>query len=259
MDGTKKTKICLFSIIVIGAFICMMATAISSGEKSPLPVNLGSSGNYAILAKTGVTTTGTSMIVGNIAVSPIASTAITGFGLIMDPSNQYSTSSLVVGKIYGPDYADPTPSILTSAVSSMETAYTEAAGRQPLGGTELYGGNLGGKILTPGVYKWSTGVVIPTSTALTLDAKNEQGAVWIFQLAGDLTMGSASRIVLKNGANADNIFWQIAGPTGVTIGSGAHVEGNILTKKAITMTSGASIHGRALSQTTVTLINNQIS
>jgi len=259
MNGTKKTKRNVYSIIVIGVLICLMTVATTTGDKSPLPVNLGSAGNYAILAKTGVTTTGTSMIIGNIAVSPVASTAITGFGLIMDPSNQYSSSSLVVGKIYGPDYADPTPSILTSAVSSMETAYTEAAGRQPLGGTELYAGNLGGKTLIPGVYKWSTGVLIPTSTALTLDAQRKQGAVWIFQIAGDLTMASASRVELKNGANAENIFWQIAGPTGVSLGSGAHVEGNILAHKAITMTSGASIHGRALSQTAVTLISNKIS
>jgi hypothetical protein len=141
----------------------------------------------------------------------------------------------------------------------MQTAYTDAAGRVHPDHTELYAGNLGGKTLAPGLYKWSTGVLIPTSTDLTLDAKGNAGAVWIFQVAGDLTMNSASHIVLINGAKAENVYWQIAGPTSVTIGTGAHVEGNILAQKAITMKSGASLYGRALAQTAVTLIGNTIT
>jgi PGF-pre-PGF domain-containing protein len=109
------------------------------------------------------------------------------------------------------------------------------------------------------VYKWSTGVLIPSGTDLTLDAQGNSGAVWVFQVAGDLTMGSASRITLSNGASADNIFWQVAGPTSVTLGSGAHAEGNILAQKAIVMNSGASLTGRALAQTAVTLIANTIT
>jgi PGF-pre-PGF domain-containing protein len=141
----------------------------------------------------------------------------------------------------------------------METAYTDAAGRAGPDATELYAGNLGGRTLAPGLYKWSTGVLIPASTALTLDAKGNGDAVWIFQVSGDLTMSSASQVVLINGAKAENIYWQIGGGTGVTLEAGAHAEGTILAAKAITMKSGASLHGRALAQTAVTLIANTIT
>ncbi|HWQ65359.1 MAG TPA: PKD domain-containing protein, partial [Methanospirillum sp.] len=223
------------------------------------PVDLGSAENFVILAKSGVTTIGTTAITGNMGLSPIASGAITGFGLSMDPSNQFSVSSLVVGRVYAADYLSPTPAMLTTAVSNMEAAYTEAAGRVPSTATELYAGNLGGRTLAPGVYKWSTGVLIPTATDLTLDAGGDEDAVWIFQIAEDLTMGYASHVVLINGAQAARVYWQIGGETGVTIGPGAHAEGNILAQKAITMDSGASLHGRALAQTAVTLISNTIT
>ena len=92
--------------------------------------------------------------VGDIGVSPAAATYITGFGLIMDASNQFSTSSLVTGKVYAAVYAVPTPVKMTTAVSDMQIAYTNAAGRKLPDFTELGGGNIGGKTLTPGLYKW---------------------------------------------------------------------------------------------------------
>jgi len=259
MTGTKKSTGKIFSIVFTVALICLMTAVIIPGVNGASAVNLGSAGNYAILAKTGISTTGTTMITGNIAVSPITATAITGFGLSMDPSNQFSRSSLVTGAVYAADYAAPTPATLTAAVSSMEAAYTSAAGQTPPDATELYAGNLGGKTLAPGVYKWSTGVLIPASTTLTLDAQGNSGAVWVFQIAQDLTMNSGSQIVLANGAQVQNVYWQIGGGTGVTIGSGAHAEGTILAQKAITMNSGATLKGRALAQSAVTLIANTIT
>ncbi|MDP3064696.1 MAG: ice-binding family protein, partial [Chloroflexota bacterium] len=76
-------------------------------SKGPAPVNLGSAGSFVILTKSGISTTGTTSIVGDIGVSPIDSTGITGFGLIMDSSNTFSTSSLVTGKVYAADYTPP--------------------------------------------------------------------------------------------------------------------------------------------------------
>jgi PKD repeat protein len=242
-----------------GAFsLCTHNNAITVTSSPPRSVDLGLASNYAILSKSGISTTGSTSVTGNMGVSPITATGITGFALSMDPSNQYSTSSLVVGRVYAADYAPPTPATLTTSISNMETAYVDAAGRAP-DATELYAGNLGGKTLAPGVYKWSTGVLIPTSTTLTLDAQGNENAVWIFEVAQDLTMDSGSQIVLANSAKAENIYWQIGGGTGVTIEAGAHAEGNILALKAITMKDGASLNGRALAQTAVSLIANTVT
>ena len=259
MTGTKKRGGNHFSLIITIALICLMATVMIPGITGASAVNLGSAGNYAVLTKTGISTTGTTTINGDIGVSPIAATSITGFGLKMDPSNRFSRSSLVNGGVYAANYAPPTPATMTTAISDMEAAYTSAAGQAPDGGTELYAGNLGGRTLSPGVYKWSSGVLIPSAAILTLDGKGNSGSVWVFQISGDLTMAPASRMALINGAQAGNVYWQVAGPSGVSLGSGAHAEGTILTQKAITMNSGASLNGRALAQTAVTLIANTIT
>jgi hypothetical protein len=241
------------------AFICLMTAAIIPGVMGVAsPVDLGTAGNFVILTKSGISTTGTTSIVGDIGASPIDQTGITGFGLVMDASNQFSTSSLVTGKVYAADYAVPTPATMTTAIINMQTAYVDAAGRAP-DVTELGAGNIGGMTLAPGVYKWSTGVLIPTSTTLTLDAQGNTNAVWIFEIAEDFTMDTASQVVLANSAKAENIYWQIGGGTGVTIEPGAHAEGNILALKAITLKDGASLHGRALAQTAVTLIANTVT
>ncbi len=259
MTGTKKSAKKCLSIVFTAAFIFLMAAAIIPGVHGASAVDLGSAGNFVSLTKSGISTTGTTTITGDIGTSPIAASAITGFGLSKDPSTQFSTSSLVTGRAYAADYTAPTPALLTTAVSNMESAYTSAAGQVPPSATELYAGNLGGRTLAPGVYKWSTGVLVPASTVLTLDAQGNGGAFWVFQVAGDFTMNSASQVALINGARAENVYWQIAGPSGAIIGSGAHAEGIILTQKAITLNSGASLHGRALAQTAVTLIANTVT
>jgi PGF-pre-PGF domain-containing protein len=259
MKPSEKSTEKILSLILIIALLSLTTALIVPVVNGASAVDLGSAGNYAILTKTGISTTGTTTITGNIGVSPIAATAITGFGLSMDPTNTFSRSSLVTGGVYAANYAPPTPATLTTAISNMESAYANAAGQGPPDATELYAGNLGGHTLPPGIYKWSTGVLIPSGTDLTLDAQGNGNAVWVFQVAADFTMNSASRVVLTNGAQAGNVYWQVAGPSGVSIGSGAHVEGNLLAQKAITLNSGASLHGRALAQTAVTLIANAIT
>jgi len=141
--------------------------------------------------------------------------------------------------------------MLTKAVSDMQTAYNDAASR-PAGVTELGAGNIGGLILKPGVYKWSSGVTVPTNVTLS-GGKND---VWIFQIAGTLNIASGKKVILTGGALAKNVFWQVAGVT--SIGATAVFNGNILDKTAITMKSGAVLNGKALAQTAVTLIGNTI-
>jgi hypothetical protein len=211
-----------------------------------VPVELGDAEDFVVLAKTGISTVPTSIITGNLGVSPAAATYITGFSLSADESEEFSTSLQVTGRVYAADYAEPTPVTMTNAVADMELAFTDAAGRAP-DVTELGSGDIGGMTLTPGVYKWGTGLLIPTDVTL---AGNET-AVWIFQIAEDLTVSNGTNVVLSDGARSSNIFWQVSGR--VELGTTAHFEGVVLSQTSVTLGTGASINGRLLSQTAVTL------
>jgi len=244
--------------LVLVAVLAIVLT-LSSGQAAQaatfrLPVHLGAAAHFAILTKTGVTNVPTSVITGDIGVSPIVAAAITGFALVADSTKRFSRSAQVTGKIYAANYAAPTPANMTMAINNMQAAYVDAAGRLKPDFTELYAGNLSGRTLAPGLYKWGTGVLITTDVTLAGPAD----AVWIFQIAGNLIMGSGARMLLIGGAQAKNIFWQVGGGVGVVIGTTAHVEGNILAKKAIHLRTGASLHGRALAQTAVTLAKNKV-
>lgn len=233
--------------VFVGGFLIVDSTFAAG----PATVNLGTAGNFAILSKAGISTTGTTLITGNIGVSPIASTAITGFGLTLDRYGQFSKSALVTGgNVYAANYAVPTPSALTTAILNMQTAYADAAGRKNPTATELGAGNIGGKTIAPGLYKWSSNVTIPTDVTLSGGAND----VWIFQIAGILDISSGKKVILSGGAQAKNIFWQVAGKT--TIGTTAVFNGNILSKTAIVLKTGAKLSGRALAQTAVTLDAN---
>lgn len=233
--------------ILINSIVPTLALA-----AGPTLVNLGSAGNFVILTKSGISTTGSTMITGNIGVSPISATALTGFALTMDSSNTFSTSPKVIGKVLAADYSSPTPATMTAAISDMQTAYTDSAGRTNPTATELGAGNIGGMTLAPGLYKWSTNVTIPTDVTLSGGSND----VWIFQVGQNLTVGSGVHIVLSGGAQASNIFWQVAGQT--TIGTTADFSGNILDQTAIVLNTGATLHGRALAQTAVTLDANVV-
>jgi hypothetical protein len=223
-------------------------TVVASGPKGPATVNLGTAGNFVILSKTAVSTTGTTAVTGNIGISPAAASYITGFALTADSTNTFSISSIVTGRIYASNYAAPTPDNMTTAVSNMETAYTDAAGRTSPDFTEKGAGDISGLTLVPGLYKWGTGVLV-TSSGVTLSGGAND--VWIFQIAGDLTVNNSAIITLAGGAQAKNIFWQVSGQA--TLGTGAQFKGIILGKTLISLNTGAALNGRALAQTAVTL------
>jgi len=261
-------KAYLLMMLVLSVFMCSLPAFAGSHHDSddndrnpatvataagPKAVNLGTAGDFVILTKTGITTTGTTAIVGSIGVSPIVATSMTGFGLIADSTNTFSTSSLVTGKIYAADYAPPTPTKMTTAISDMETAYTDAAGRISPDFTELGGGDISGKTLLPGLYKWGTGVSITNGVTLA-GGPND---VWIFQMAGDLNVNNGAIITLLGGAQAKNIFWQVSGQA--VFGTTADVKGIILSQTLVSMNTGATLSGRALAQTAVTLIANTIT
>lgn len=236
------------SFTVALALVAVLASPVNAVKvKTQPPVDLGTAADFAILSKTGVTTTGKTSVKGNMGVSPITSTAMTGFSLVLDSSKRFSKSSLVTGQIFGPNYAAPTPSKMTTAVSDMQTAYTDAAGRVNPDFTELGAGSIQGKTLTPGLYKWGSSVDFTSS----LTFNGDENAVWILQIAGDFKVGAGARITLTGGAKAKNIFFQIGGKA--IIGTTAHIEGIFLVKTRIVFKTGSSLKGAALSQTAVTL------
>jgi hypothetical protein len=224
----------------------------TTGTTSTLAaVNLGTSGNYVILAQSAINNSSTSAITGDVALSPAAASYITGMALTA--ATGYATSTQVTGKVYAADMADPTPINLTSAIGDMVAAYNDAAGRPSPDFLELGTGNLGGKTLSPGLYKWTSTVTLPSDVTISGSADD----IWIFQISGDLMMSSAVQITLAGGAQAKNIFWQIAGQA--TIGTNAHFEGVILSKTGITFQTSSSINGRALAQTAVILDSNAVT
>ena len=234
--------------IAVGSEWEFTTSATASGLAA---VDLGSAGNYVILAKTAVNNIPTSAITGDVALSPAATSFITGFALT--DATGYATSPQVTGNVYAADMASPTSTNLTTSVENMITAYNDAAGRPSPDFVELATGNIGGLTLASGLYKWTSTVTMPTDVVISGTSND----VWIFQISGDLDMSAGVNITLAGGAQAKNIFWQVAGA--VTIGTTAHFEGVILSMTGITLQTGATMNGRALAQTAVILDGNTLT
>jgi len=243
MNSCKKYSNKLLLAVLLGIFVAGIANA-GSG---PMPVDLGNAQTFAILSQSGITDVYRSAIVGDVGTSPI-----TGAALLL-------TCGEVSGNIYTVDAAGPLPcaitdaTFLTMAVGDMGFAYDDAAGRVSPDFTELGAGEIGGLTLEPGLYKWSSCLLI--STDVTLSGGPDD--VWIFQVAGTLNQANSTRVTLANGALAKNIVWQVAGA--VTLGTNAHFEGVVLGKTMIAVNTGTSVNGRLLAQTAVTLQMNAIT
>jgi hypothetical protein len=279
MEYIKKTSI--LAMLVFGLMSCNSGTESLEVEEANLTstqskslestvnhrhiednnndlVHLGMAGDFTILTKTGVTNVPRSTITGNVGTSPIAQAAITGFGLTLHTSGQFATSPQVNGNIYAANDASPTPSNLTTAVLDMQAAFTDAAGRSSSpANLNLGAGIIGGRTFAPGVYKWTSALLIPAE--IFLDGDDDD--VWIFQVAETLTMSSGVQMTLlqKSGSfpQAKNIFWQVSGA--VTLGTTSHFEGILLGATSIAVQTGASVNGRLLAQTAVTLQMNTVT
>jgi hypothetical protein len=230
----KGWSVKTLSVFVLCAAITLPAAAAESSRATPNPVELGSAAGFAVLAGTTVTNTGGSIINGDLGVWP--GTAVTGFG-----------PGRVNGTIHAGDVA------AHHAQASLTIAYDDAAGRKT--GVVGVAGDLGGQTLGPGLYK-STSTLAITGD-LTLDAKGDPNAVFVFQIASGLTVNSTSGIVLSGGAQATNVFWQVG--SSATLGVGSAFKGTILALTSISIATGATLDGRALAQHGgVTLQSNAI-
>jgi len=234
MSITKRRA---YRVLAAAAFPAALFCASAPGQAAPI---LGNARSFAIFGGASVTNTGSTVITGELGVSP--GTSVTGF---------YAPGVVNGGTIHLND------GLAISAAADFLSAYTSLGGSSVT--QNLTGGDLGVGILgslTPGVYKFDTTAQL--TGALTLDGGNDPSAQFVFLIGSALTTSSASSVLLTNGAFFDNIFW-ITG-TGASLGAGTAFSGSILAGSSITMDAGATIVcGRALAQASVTMINNQIS
>jgi hypothetical protein len=226
-------------------------------------LNLGTASDYVILAKSAVSTVTPSSVAGNVGLSPAATTFLTGWSLVTEPTDTFDTSDQVAVpfKLYAADMTGGTTSSdLTTAVLDMQAAYTVAAGLAPSGGglvTSCPGGDYGttgafsdvndGGALAAGVYTCAVDVTIPGNLTLTGGASS----VWVFQITGTLSQASATQVLLTGGALPQNVFWQVSGI--VTVGTTAIMQGIVLAQTNIDVQTAATVTGRLLTQKAVTL------
>jgi hypothetical protein len=186
------------------------------------PVNLGSASTYAILAATTVTAPGAIVVNGDLGLFP--GTSVTGFppATVNGTININNTAAM-------------------AAQGDLLTAYT-ALFNLPPGVTKT--GNIGGTTITPGIYTAPSTSLAVSSGNLTLDAQGDTNAVWIFQVGSTFDITPGLQVILANGAQASNIFWQVG--SSATIDTTAVMQGNILALTSITVNGGATLNGRAL-------------
>jgi hypothetical protein len=243
------------------AFRCVLVLAAAFNpvpSAAELTVELGTAENYVILTKAGISNVPSSDIVGDIAVSPIAATAMTGFSFTLDKGGTFSTSTqLRAGggfQAFAADYLGNTHALLTAAVSDMEAAYTDAAGRlnPDAARINLKGGALGGQVLTPGVYTFQSDVLIGSDiTFQGTTAGSGPTDVFIIQMTGSLNQADGTHVLLENGVQAKNIFWQVAEE--VVVEKTAVMQGILLVQTGVLFETGSSLNGRVLAQTACAL------
>jgi hypothetical protein len=212
--------------------LCLATANHAAAQAGPAAVYLGSAGTYAVLAASTVTSTGPTVVNGDLGVWP-GTAYVAG-----------TPPATVNGSVHAGDV------IAQHAQASLNVAYNDAAGRStaPIG----VAGDLGGKTLSPGLYK-STSTLSLTGT-LTLHGNG----VYIFQVGSALTVGTGGTIVLSGGATAANVFWQVG--SSATLGTAADFKGTIMALASVTMATGAKLEGRALAlHGAVTMDSNNVT
>ena len=217
-------------VLAVSFMIGLSGTALAATA-----VQLGTAGGYAVLGGSTVTNTGSTIVNGDLGLSP--GTSVTGFP---------------PGTVNGVQHI--TDAAAAQAQADLVTAYDAASGQATA--VTIISGDLGGQTLVPGIYK-STSALGLTGT-VTLDAQGNPDAVFLFQVGSALTTASASRVLLINNAQACNIFWQVG--SSATLGTNSSFAGTILASASVTVNTGASVDGRVLARNgAVTLDTNPVS
>ncbi|MEO6943702.1 MAG: ice-binding family protein, partial [Lacisediminihabitans sp.] len=239
--STRTARSIVTSTLAAGLGIALSLT--SAGQaNAATPIGLGSAESYAVLAGTTVTNTGPTVITGDLGLSP--GSAVTGFppGTVTPPSTIHAADANAI-----------------AAQNDLTTAYDVAAGSPSTSSLQGAPAELGGQTLTPGTYTASSSLQL-TGT-VTLDGgggANASNEVWIFQAGSTLTTGSNSTVLLINGANRCNVFWQVG--SSATLGTMTTFVGTIMALTSISATTGATIEGRLLARNgAVSLATNTIT
>lgn len=213
------------------------ATVIVTGAGGGSNAVLGSAATFAVLGGSTVTNTGgTTTIVGDVGLSP--GSAVSGL-----PAGQPSGGSVHISD-----------AAAVNAQSNLTTAYNDLAGRAC--GTNLTSLDLGGRTLAAGVYCFNSTAGL--TGAVTFDGGGDPNAVFVIQVATALTTASGAAVTLINGAQANNVYWQVG--SSATLGTGAAFKGNIVALSSITLNTGATLVGRALARNgAVSMSSNAIS
>lgn len=243
------------SIVVSVVVIAMMIGVPLVRAATTVTVDLGTAENFAVLAGTAVTNVPTSVISGDVGLSPAA-------GSNYDAG---VTTAQVDGTIYAVDGTGPAgsvnnPGLLTTAKNDLTTAYLDAAGRTPTQTFSTTDNQLGGQTLTSGVYAFGHADTanITAASPLVLDAQGDPNAVFIFQASSDLVTASGSVVQLINDAQSCNVFWQVS--SSATLGTGSTFVGTIMALTSITVTSDVTVYGRVLARNgAVTLDSDTIT
>jgi hypothetical protein len=207
------------------------------------PVALGSAANFAILASAAITNIPTSLITGDVGLTPDTGANITGFSAPL-------TCPEVVGRIYAVDSSGPACALvdavlLSNAKTDALAAFTNATGAAR-GTPTAISTNLEGLTFYPGLYESLTTIDLSAGGILTLDAQGDPNAVFVIRSATAINALSTSQVVLSGGAKASNVFWSAG--SAITLGVNSVMKGSLLASTAITLQTGAQLEGRALNQ-----------
>jgi hypothetical protein len=233
LSGARLRASFLATGVAVGSAALLVLVA-PGASAAVMPVPLGTADSFVVLAGAGVTNTGPTTLNGDLGTFPTPS--VTGAG-----------SMTITGTNHAGD------AVTQGAKDALVTAYNNAAGQGP---ATPIAADLAGQTLAPGVYNSASSIGL--TGALTLNGGGDPRAVFVFQAGSTLTTASASQVLLVNGAQACNVFWQVG--SSATLGTGSVFRGSILALTDITVTTAATLEGRVLARNgAVTLDTNTIT